>query len=69
VGYGGGSFNSWLRYDDGAGIRLKAGDLSSLEPAPSGALRNAKFMGISAQLHALILAQMFLFVNQWTQNE
>ena len=65
----GGGFNGWLCHDDRAGIRLVAGDLSSSEPAPGSAIRDTELLGINAQLHTLILAQMFLFVNSWTQNE
>jgi hypothetical protein len=62
-------FNGWLCHDDRAGIRLAAGDLSSSEPAPGSAIRDTELLGINAQLHTLILAQMFLFVGSWTQNE
>jgi len=42
VGGGRNSFNDRLGHDDGAGISLKAGDLSGLEPAPGSTIGDTK---------------------------
>jgi hypothetical protein len=46
-------------------VEPKAG----LEPAPGVTIRDVRFMGVCVQFHRLILAQMFLFVNECTQIE
>ena len=63
------SFNYRISDDHASRSSLVTGDLSGFEPALSGAIGGAQFTSIDTQLHALIVKQMFLFVNAWQQIE
>jgi hypothetical protein len=56
-------FRRGVSHDDGAGVRLKAGQFPGLEPAPSHAIGNPNLPRVGTQFHIAILEQAFLIVN------
>jgi hypothetical protein len=58
-----------IRDNDCPRIHRVTGNFSSLDPALGGALGDVQFSSIDTELHAQIIAQMFLSVNFCLQSE